>query len=80
MGRPGLHRQEAARHLVLPLGAGLEALEAMAFAGHRWWQVDELLRCDDRVLPYRLREFLPDLAAGIVPDEPVDITHPDPPW
>ena len=47
--------------------AGLEALEAMAFAGHRWWNVDELLASDERVLPYRLREFLPDLVAGIDP-------------
>lgn len=59
---------------------GLEALEAMAFAGHRWWPVDELIASGERVLPYRLCEFLPDLAAGRLPDEPFDITHPEPPW
>lgn len=59
---------------------GLEALEAMAFAGHRWWHVEELLVSHERVLPYRLREFLPDLVAGVLPDAPLDITHPEPPW
>jgi 8-oxo-dGTP pyrophosphatase MutT (NUDIX family) len=59
---------------------GLEMLEAMAFGGHRWWEPDELLGSSERVLPYRLREFLPDLAAGRLPPEPIDITHPDPPW
>ena len=59
---------------------GLEMLEAMAFDGHRWWEPETLLGCDERVLPYRLREFLPDLAGGVLPAEPLDITHPDPPW
>ena len=60
--------------------AGLEPLEAMAFVGHRWWEIDELVMSSERVLPYRLLEFLPDLVAGRLPDTPVDITHPDPPW
>jgi 8-oxo-dGTP pyrophosphatase MutT (NUDIX family) len=60
--------------------AGLEALEAMAFVGHRWWGVDDLLAGTERVLPYRLREFLPHLVAGELPPEPLDITHPTPPW
>jgi 8-oxo-dGTP pyrophosphatase MutT (NUDIX family) len=60
--------------------AHLEALEAMAFMGHRWWGLDDLLGCDDPVLPHRLREFLPRLVAGDLPHEPVDITHPNPPW
>lgn len=59
---------------------GLEALEALAFNGHRWWHVEELLGSSERVLPYRLREFLPDLVEGRVPSDPLDITHPDPPW
>ena len=55
--------------------AALEALEALAFHGHRWWPVDELLASEERVLPFRLREFLPDLVAGRLPDPPLDITH-----
>ena len=52
-----------------------EAFEAMAFRGPRWWTVDDLLANADPVLPRRLREFLPDLAAGRLPDAPLDITH-----
>lgn len=55
--------------------AGLEALEVLAFGGHRWWGLDELLGSDVRVLPHRLREYLPDLVHGRLPDEPHDITH-----
>ena len=54
--------------------AGLEALEAVAFQQHRWWELDELLTSDARVLPARLRHHLPDLVAGRMPAEPIDIT------
>ena len=57
---------------------GLEAFEAMAFGGHRWWALDDLLASDEAVLPRRLREFLPDLVAGVLPDSPLDITHIEP--
>lgn len=56
--------------------ARLEALEALAFDQHRWWSLDELLESDEPVLPHRLRDHLPDLVAGNLPDEPVDITWP----
>ncbi len=56
--------------------AGLEALEAMAFDGRRWWTVDDLLASDEPVLPRRLREFLPGLVDGPLPNEPIDITAP----
>jgi 8-oxo-dGTP pyrophosphatase MutT (NUDIX family) len=55
--------------------AGLEAFEAMAFEGHRWWPLDELLTSDAKLLPHRMREFLPALVAGDLPTEPFDITH-----
>ena len=55
--------------------AGLEALEALAFGEPKWWGLDELLTSEERVLPHRLREFLPDLVAGHLPDEPHDIIH-----
>lgn len=57
---------------------GLEAFEAMAFGGHRWWGLDDLLASTEAVLPVRLREFLPDLVAGRLPDPPLDITHTGP--
>ena len=62
-----------AAHAVRP--AALEALEAAAFRGHQWWVLDELLSAEVKVLPHRLREFLPDLVAGRLPTEPIDITH-----
>lgn len=57
---------------------GLEAFEAMAFGSREWWGLDDLLTSDVQVLPRRLREFLPDLVAGHLPTEPLDITHIDP--
>lgn len=53
---------------------GLEALEAAAFEDARWWTLDELLDADVRTLPERLREFLPAIVAGDLPDEPLDIS------
>ncbi len=61
-GRPAAWRPEA-----------LEPLEAVAFQGMRWWALDELLPSQEPVVPARLREFLPALVAGNVPDEPIDI-------
>jgi 8-oxo-dGTP pyrophosphatase MutT (NUDIX family) len=55
--------------------AGLEALEVLAFGGARWWALDDLLASEERVLPHRLREFLPELVDGRLPAEPHDITH-----
>lgn len=52
----------------------LESLEALAFTGSRWWPAQELLSSDEPTVPPRLREFLPDLLTGQLPDEPVDIT------
>ena len=54
--------------------AGLEWLEAAAFKGARWWTLDDLLASDVPTLPERLREFLPALVAGDLPDHPIDIT------
>ena len=59
---------------VEPRPRGLEALEAMAFEGHRWWHVEELASADDVVYPERIREVLGDLVAGTIPDRPIDIT------
>ncbi len=52
----------------------LEALEAAAFLGARWWPLDELMASEVPVLPTRLREFLPPVVAGDLPEEPIDIS------
>lgn len=52
----------------------LEALEAAAFMGARWWPLDELMASEVPVLPTRLREFLPPIVAGELPEEPIDIS------
>ena len=57
--------------------AHLEALEAGAFEGARWWTLDEVLASDERFLPDGLKAGLPALVAGDLPDPPLDIT-PDP--
>lgn len=57
---------------------GLEALESLAFGEQRWWPVEDLLDHGPRTIPYRMLEFLADLADATVtgrwPDAPVDIT------
>ena len=52
----------------------LEALEAAAFEEAKWWELNELLQNSERVLPDRLKEFLPAILAGEIPSEPIDIT------
>lgn len=52
----------------------LEALEALAFRGQRWWDVAELLDNDEPTVPPRLREFLPPILNGEYPDPPIDIS------
>ncbi|MCC6225608.1 MAG: NUDIX domain-containing protein [Microthrixaceae bacterium] len=60
------------------LDTKLEALEALAFRGMRWWEVEELLANDEPTVPPRLREFLAPIAAGDYPDPPIDISPPTP--
>lgn len=52
----------------------LELLEAAAFSGARWWSLDELLSSTTPVLPERLREFLPAIIEGTLPETPIDIS------
>lgn len=51
----------------------LEMIEAQAFDGHRWWSLEELLGSDDPLLPPRLREVLPPIVAGELPEAPINI-------
>ena len=54
----------------------LEAFEAAAFRGSRWWPVDELIASGVRTVPVRLLEFIGPVASGEIPDTPIDITPP----
>jgi len=54
----------------------LEFLEAAAFKGAQWWALDDLLANDEPVLPVRLREFLPAIVVGDLPETPIDISPP----
>lgn len=58
----------------LTLPTHLEAFEALAFETTRWWEIEALLSSDEPTVPPRLREFLPDVAAGRLPEVPVDIS------
>ncbi len=53
---------------------GLEALEAAAFEDGKWWSIDELLDSEEATLPQRLREFLPEIIKGNIPESPIDIS------
>ena len=52
----------------------LEALEAAAFMGARWWTLDDLLASTQPVLPALLREHLAPIVAGDLPEVPIDIS------
>lgn len=54
----------------------LEFLEAAAFQGAQWWALDDLMASDEPVLPTRLREFLPAIIDGDIPETPIDISPP----
>ncbi|UDY35967.1 NUDIX domain-containing protein [Dermatobacter hominis] len=56
---------------------GLEHLEAIAFGEQRWWAVEDVIAHRPRTIPYRMVEFLEDLASGTWPDSPIDITPAD---
>ena len=53
---------------------GLVALEAAAFEEGRWWALEDLLASEEQTLPERLREFLPQIINGDLPESPIDIS------
>ena len=53
---------------------GLEALEAAALEEGRWWALEDLLASEEQTLPERLREFLPQIINGDLPESPIDIS------
>lgn len=52
----------------------LEAFEALAFQGTKWWTLDEVVNATAEFLPPRLPELLPALVAGVLPSPPLDIS------
>ena len=59
--------------LVEPVRDGWEDYEHDLIDEIRWWSLDDLARCADRIYPERLLELLPDIAAGRYPEQPLDI-------
>ncbi len=53
---------------------GLEYLEALAFRQARWWPIAELAQSTEPFLPPRLPELVPGIAAGQLPEPPLDIS------
>ena len=53
---------------------GLGHLEAIAFGEQRWWAVEDVVAHRPRTIPYRMVEFIEDLASGRWPESPIDIT------
>lgn len=51
----------------------LESLEIEAFTGGGWWTVEDLLANGTRTWPSMLRELLPAIVAGELPDPPLSI-------
>jgi 8-oxo-dGTP pyrophosphatase MutT (NUDIX family) len=58
-----------------PSRDGWEALERQLIDDLRWWSLDELTACEDRIYPGGLLDRLPSVLAGVHPAEPVTI-----PW
>lgn len=40
----------------------------------RWWTLADLAACTDAIYPERMLELLPEVAAGLYPDAPMEIT------
>ena len=45
-----------------------------AFEDAQWWSIDDLVAAQVQTLPNRLLEFLPDIIAGNIPADPIDIS------
>ena len=59
-----------------PVRDNWEAHEHDLVDDMRWWALEDLATCEDRIYPERLLELLPDVAAGRYPVAVVDITVP----
>lgn len=59
-----------------PVRDNWEAHEHDLVDDMRWWTLEALATCGERVFPERMLELLPEVAAGRYPGELVDITVP----
>jgi 8-oxo-dGTP pyrophosphatase MutT (NUDIX family) len=57
-----------------PVRDGWEAYEHELVDDIRWWTLQDLLACEEPIFPERFLELLTEVAAGIYPDEPLEIT------
>jgi 8-oxo-dGTP pyrophosphatase MutT (NUDIX family) len=57
-----------------PVRDGWEAHEHDLVDDLRWWSLADLAACGDVIYPEQLLDLLPDVAAGLYPDELLDIT------
>ena len=53
--------------------SGWQEIERASIAEHRWWTAAELTATDAIIHPPGLARLLPDLLAGRIPDEPVEV-------
>lgn len=53
--------------------SGWQEIERASIAEHRWWSAQELAATQEIIHPPGLPRLLPDLLAGRMPDEPVEV-------
>jgi len=56
-----------------PSREGWDEIERSQMLDLRWWTLDQLVACRERIYPGRLAELLADLLAGRLPGEPLDL-------
>lgn len=54
-------------------GQGLEALEALAFKGARWWPWRDVAASTENFLPPELPQLIGQLVEGPLPEPPLDL-------
>ncbi len=59
-----------------PSRAAWEPHEVALMDDMRWWSLAEIAAVDEMIYPERLRELLPDIAAGRLPVTPLEISAP----
>jgi 8-oxo-dGTP pyrophosphatase MutT (NUDIX family) len=59
-----------------PSRAAWEPHEVVLMDDMRWWSLAEIAAVDEMIYPERLRDLLPDIAAGRLPTTPLEISVP----
>ncbi|MDO8798964.1 NUDIX hydrolase [Phenylobacterium sp.] len=57
-----------------PSRAAWEPHEVVLMDDMRWWSPEEIAAVEEMIYPERLRELLPDIAAGRLPATPLEIS------